>query len=92
MPSRTYNTLAVGKPMIAVTEPGSELAQTIEEDNVGWVVAPNQPEKLLETIFEAFSKWDELGEFRERARESALKRYSLNLALERYRKELRDCV
>ena len=56
MPSRTYNTLAVGKPILALTEAGSELALVVEEDSVGWVTPANEPEKLLETIYAAYEQ------------------------------------
>lgn len=92
MPSRTYNTLAVGKPILALTEAGSELALVVEEDHVGWAVEPDQPEKLLETILAVFEKRNEFEEIREKARSSALRKYSLKTALERYREELSDCV
>jgi glycosyltransferase involved in cell wall biosynthesis len=92
MPSRTYNTLAVGKPILALTEGGSELALVVEEDEVGWVTPANDPEKLLETIFAAYEKRGEFEKMRERARKAALSRYSLNTAIEAYRKELDECV
>jgi glycosyltransferase involved in cell wall biosynthesis len=92
MPSRTYNTLAVGKPILALTEAGSELALVVEEDRVGWAVEPNQPEKLLEMILAVFEKREEFEEMRKRAHNAALQKYSLNTALERYREELSDCV
>src|SRR5690606_303324 len=34
MPSRTYNILAAGKPILAITDEGSELAMIVEEENV----------------------------------------------------------
>ena len=40
VPSRTYNILAAGKPIIAATDRDSELAMVIREEDVGWVVAP----------------------------------------------------
>jgi colanic acid biosynthesis glycosyl transferase WcaI len=92
MPSRTYNTLAVGKPILALTEAGSELALVVEEDAVGWVTPANDPGKLLETIFAALAQKGEFAEMRERARISALQKYSLETAIRRYREELTDCV
>ena len=38
MPSRTYNFLAAGKPILALTETDSEIDRIICEDNVGWSV------------------------------------------------------
>ncbi|HEV8592770.1 MAG TPA: glycosyltransferase family 4 protein [Pyrinomonadaceae bacterium] len=88
MPSRTYNALAAGKPILGVVDPGSELARVVEDDNVGWIVPPNDPDALREVIIDIFNKGHELLEFSERARTAALERYSLDLALERYRAAL----
>lgn len=84
MPSRTYNYLAAGKPVLAIVEAGSELAIVIEEDNVGWVAPPHEPEKLKETILKAFAERGNLEEMSKRARQSALTKYSLETALRKY--------
>ena len=47
MPSRTYNTLAAGKPIIGIVDAGSELAQVIQEETVGWVVPPGRPDRAV---------------------------------------------
>lgn len=53
VPSRLYNLLAVGRPIIAITEPGSEAALIVESENVGWVVPPERPKELATTILSA---------------------------------------
>ena len=88
MPSRTYNILAVGKPILALTESDSELARVVEEDEVGWIVPPEQPRLLKEKILQIVERRNELEAMGEAARRSALTRYSLETALEKYRKEL----
>jgi colanic acid biosynthesis glycosyl transferase WcaI len=88
MPSRTYNILAAGKPILALTESGSELAQVVIEDAVGWIVAPGAPEDLTKTILTILDRPDELGAMGERARAAALERSSLAAAIEKYRGEL----
>jgi colanic acid biosynthesis glycosyl transferase WcaI len=50
VPSRFYNLLALGRPVIIIAEPDAEVAQTIAEHRVGWVVAPDRPDTLAETI------------------------------------------
>jgi glycosyltransferase involved in cell wall biosynthesis len=84
MPSRTYNILAVGRPMLALTEPGSELARVVEEDGVGWSVPPGDPERLTEVVLEILNNQDRLAGMAAAARKSALEKYSLETALERY--------
>jgi glycosyltransferase involved in cell wall biosynthesis len=88
MPSRTYNILAVGKPILALTEDGSELARVIEEENVGWIVPPHDPESLIATVTEIRDNRHLLIEKSQAARAVAVGKYSLETALERYREEL----
>ena len=38
VPSRMYNILAAGKPIVAVADDESELARVVREEQVGWVV------------------------------------------------------
>lgn len=88
MPSRTYNILAAGKPILALTDPHSELAQVIEEEQVGWAVPPGDIGSLLDTIKEIYAKQDILGSMGSNARKAALRKYSLAAAIESYRSEL----
>ena len=50
VPSRFYNLLAVGRPVILVSEPEAEAAMTVREKGLGWVVMPGMPEQLADTI------------------------------------------
>ena len=89
MPSRTYNALAAGKPILGVVQEGSELAQLVIEDNVGWIVAPHKPDLLREAIIHIYHNRKDLKEMAQRSRNAAVERYSLDLALQRYREALR---
>lgn len=89
MPSRTYNILAVGKPILALTETDSELARVVVEEKVGWSVAPNEPEKLLETIHQIYAERETLAEMGKRARRAAVEKYSLEKAVSSYLDELK---
>lgn len=86
MPSRTYNILAAGKPILALTDEDSELAKVVIEDEVGWTVPPGEPEKLLKIIKNIKLQSENLSEMGERARKSAIEKYSLKTAVEQYRK------
>jgi putative colanic acid biosynthesis glycosyltransferase WcaI len=50
VPSRFYNLLAVGRPVIIVSEPDAEAALTVREHGLGWVVAPGKPDELAKAI------------------------------------------
>ena len=60
VPSRFYNLLALGRPVIIISESDAEVAQTIAEHRVGWVVAPGSPDALAETIRIASASVDPL--------------------------------
>jgi len=88
MPSRTYNILAAGKPILALTDEGSELARVIEEEQVGWHLAPHDAQKLREVILTIFERRNELPQMARRARSAALQKYSVQSAVESYRRAL----
>jgi glycosyltransferase involved in cell wall biosynthesis len=85
MPSRTYNFLAAGKPILALTEENSEVARVIEEDRVGWIVPPSEPTKLLQIIYKIYDERNFLSEISKRARKSALDKYSVETAVSKYK-------
>ena len=53
VPSRFYNLLAVGRPVILVSEPDAEAAMTVSENNLGWVVRPGMSDELAAAIRKA---------------------------------------
>lgn len=50
VPSRFYNLLAAGRPVILISEPEAEAALTVKENGLGWVVAPGRPDQLADAI------------------------------------------
>ena len=88
MPSRTYNIMAAGKPIIALTEEKSELARVIDEEQIGWQVAPGDAEALRDAIVEMYESPATLAAMGTRAREAALAKYSTEAALDAYRRAL----
>ncbi len=86
MPSRTYNILAAGKPVLALTENNSEVARVIEDDRVGWYVAPGKPAELLQMIYKIYDERAEIPAMRIRARRAALGKHSMAAAVEKYKK------
>jgi len=87
MPSRTYNILAAGKPILALTDDGSELARVIEEEKVGWFTQPGNVDQLHAKVIEIFENREKLQEMGVRARDAAISKYSMASAIERYAQE-----
>jgi glycosyltransferase involved in cell wall biosynthesis len=75
VPSRLYNVLAAGKPVLAVADPDSELARVVIEERVGWVVVPGDLAGLVEAIGAAADPAAR-AEMGLRAREAAVSSYS----------------
>ncbi len=84
VPSRMYNILAAGKPIIAVADAESELCRVVREERVGWVVAPGRPEAIVQAILEAQRSPELVEAMRVRAR-SAAERYTQPHAVAAYR-------
>ena len=58
VPSRFYNLLAIGRPVILVSEPDAEAALTVTEHDVGWIAEPGNAEQLAKTISRAAADKD----------------------------------
>jgi colanic acid biosynthesis glycosyl transferase WcaI len=83
VPSRMYNILAAGKPIIAVADEDSELAQLVREERVGWVVPPGRPDALVAAVLQARRTITTSADIAARARRAAEK-YSLAAAVVAY--------
>lgn len=88
MPSRTYNAMAAGKPILALAEAGSELARVVEEDQVGICVLPGDRDALVDAIHCLYENRRELSKMGDRAYTAAREKYSLGMAVEKYRRAL----
>ncbi len=90
VPSRTYNTLASGKPIMAIAEPGSELALVVDEEDAGWVVPPSQPAQLAATILAAAQDPAAALQKGANARAAAERSYSFDYVLADFRAAISD--
>lgn len=85
VPSKTYNIMAAGKPVVAVVDAQSEVGLLVKEEGLGWVVPPAEPARLAEAILEARSDCKRLKEMGLRARAVAESKYALPNIIESYR-------
>jgi colanic acid biosynthesis glycosyl transferase WcaI len=84
IPSRLYNHLAVGRAIIVSGEPHSEAALVVAEEEIGWVVPPEDAQALADAILLAAANRGATAQKGRRAA-SAAEKYSHDLALGRYR-------
>lgn len=92
VPSRTYNTMAAGSPILAVADEHSELAQVVKEEGIGWVVTPGDIEGLERAILQAADQPSNLRAMATRARIAVEKKYTLQHAIEKYEKLIEELV
>jgi glycosyltransferase involved in cell wall biosynthesis len=85
VPSRVYNYMAAGKPVIAVCERDSELARIVADDDIGAFVAPGDADGLASTIRDLIASPDLCRKMATNARSAALNKYSANTVLPQYR-------
>lgn len=83
VPSRLYNYMAAGKPVIAVVDSESEPGRVIDEEKIGWIVPPGDSAKLADSILQA-SRSTLLSEMGYRARKAAELHYSQELIISMY--------
>jgi glycosyltransferase involved in cell wall biosynthesis len=83
VPSRIYNLLAAGRPVILCSEPDAEAALLVGEHDLGWVVQPENPAAIAATIKLAASAAGKTEEKGRRAAEVA-QLYTGGVALKSY--------
>ena len=71
VPSKVYGVLAAGRPYVAMMDESAEVAALAKEFRVGFVVPPDAPEALAQTIVAAMQQPAVLGEMGARGRRLA---------------------
>lgn len=92
VPSRMYNVMASGRPLLAVADDDSELARVIAEERIGWTVPPGDCDRIIERIRYAAVNRTELRAMGERARAAAENNYSLPRIGARYRELIASVI
>lgn len=87
VPSRMYNVMAAGTPIIAIADPDSELSLTVSEEQSGWVLAPgdvNALTALVATLADAQGEDDAVNRGAN-GRNAVLAHYTFESVLTRFR-------
>ena len=84
VPSKSYNIMAAGKPILMVGEADSEIALCIKEFNLGWIVAPNNPSALKDMFESVYESRDQLSSIRSNARCVADTVFAKEIILDKY--------
>lgn len=84
VPSKSYNIMAAGKPIIFVGDENSEISLCVKEFNIGWVVEPNNPIALKDAFLEAYEDSDLFKAIKIRSRQIAETHYAKDIILNKY--------
>ena len=90
VPSRSYNILCAGKPILSVASSDGEISQLIADKNVGWVVEPGDSDRFVEVVKEVLQNREQLRDMGERGRQVAEQEYSAAYIIDRYAELARD--
>lgn len=85
VPSRLYNFLAAGKPILGIVEAGSEVDLVIREEHVGWSTPPGAVDAFVAAVHAAAASGAGLEAMGRRAREAADRAYAGPTSLAYYR-------
>lgn len=90
VPSRMYNVMAAGKPLLAVCDRDSELAAVVIEEDIGWVIPPGRPDLIASTLRYAKDNRSRLQTMSENARRAAESKYTKSHVLQVYLNLIED--
>ena len=84
VPSKSYNIMAAGKPILYIGDEKSEIALCIKEYNIGWLVKPDDPYGLKNMIEYIYQNKDSLISIQNNARLVADTVFAKERILNRY--------
>lgn len=90
VPSKAYFSLAADKPLLVVSDFGSEIGKVVEEDKVGWWCKPDDPSALSSMIDHIC--FLDLTTYRGRPRRVLVEKYSDDIALEKYNRAVSELL
>jgi colanic acid biosynthesis glycosyl transferase WcaI len=85
VPSRLYNLMAAGKPILAVVDDDSEVADVIREAELGVAVPPESPKLLTEQILALKHDPARRAQMAVNSRNEAVGKYSYEAIKQQYR-------
>jgi glycosyltransferase involved in cell wall biosynthesis len=84
VPSKTYELMSAGKPLIAVTEPGTEIEKIIKEAKNGYVINPGDSDSLKKSILNLYRDQNRAKLMGEISRKFVIGNFKKNLITQKY--------
>ncbi|MBI4372820.1 MAG: glycosyltransferase family 4 protein [Candidatus Omnitrophica bacterium] len=86
VPGKLYTALACGQAILGMSPPNTEIADLIERENCGIVVAPDAPAEIAKVILKLHQHDTLLWHFQKNAREAFEKSFTKERAIRQYEK------
>ena len=90
VPSKTYNIMASGRPVLASVPADSEIARLVKEADCGITVPPEDPPALADAIIRMQSDPNELDRLGKNGREYVVANYAKDKVIRQYRELLHE--
>jgi glycosyltransferase involved in cell wall biosynthesis len=84
VPSKAYNIMASGKPIIIIADKNSEISLCVKEFNLGWVVEPNSPIALKDIFCKVYEDAVSNKTMTIKSRQIAENYFAKNIILNKY--------
>lgn len=85
VPSKTYNIMAAGKPVLFIGDARSEIALLVKEKGIGYVFEPEEHEKIVDFLRHiSVEMLPELKEMGTKARKVAVEEYAKEIILNKF--------
>jgi colanic acid biosynthesis glycosyl transferase WcaI len=82
LPGKTFNIMASGRPILAITDDQSELGKVVRQFDCGVVVPEGQPQELADKIVSLLNAPGQLSVMGRKGREAVEQYYNLNRCLD----------
>lgn len=92
VPSKVFYYLAAGSAVIGISRNENELKDIIESNQCGVNVEPKKPQELADVILSIVNNKEKLNFFQQNARMIAVKHYSKELGIEKFKQLLKCCL
>ena len=84
-PSKLYGIMAAGRPILAISDPATELAQTVNEHLLGWTCLPGQPVAIAHAVSEATHRDKRYDEAAKNARKVATEMFDRPVVIQQFK-------
>lgn len=90
MPSKTWNILSCGVPVICQVDPDSELNRLINDNEIGYTITPDDCDVLVQRILELYESAETRKKMGINARDIAVREFDAKKSLQKYKEVILD--